>query len=377
MSVLFEPIKIGNIEMRNRFMRSATYYALAEENGFVGEASTALMKNLADNEVGLIITGYAYVQKNGQCFDDQNGIQDDDHIPGYREMTRAVHDAGGKIVMQIAHGGIGSRWVEQIGGDLVAVSIPDDESEKGPKPREMTNEDIEEIIHAFGQAAHRVQEAGFDGIQIHGAHGYLVTQFLSPIYNRRQDKWGGSLENRMRFVIETTREIKKQVDENFPVMIKLGCRDYIESPKKLTIEEGIRVVKALEKEGIYHIEISHGTVDRANRNLSTGITSPDKEAYLLPDAQKIRQATDMPLGLVGGMRSPSIMEQIVQSGIVDSISICRPLIREPDLLKQWKNGSRKSADCISCGRCFNRKDRKIHIHCAQLKPQELREGDKP
>jgi 2,4-dienoyl-CoA reductase-like NADH-dependent reductase (Old Yellow Enzyme family) len=363
MPVLFEPIKIGNIEMRNRFMRSATYYALADDKGFVGEASVALMKSLAVNDVGLIVTGYAYVQSNGQCFNDQNGIQDDDHISGYRKVTRAVHDSGGKIVMQIAHGGIGSRWIEQIGGDLVAVSMPEEESEKDPKPREMTDADIEGIIHAFGQAARRVQEAGFDGVQIHGAHGYLVTQFLSPYHNRRKDKWGGSLENRMRFVIETIREIKKRVDDDFPVMIKL----------RLTIEEGMDVAKALEKEGISHIEISHGSLDAANRRMSTGITEPGQQAYMLPDAQKIRESTSIALGLVGGMRSPSVMEQIIQAGTVDSISISRPLIREPDLISQWKKGSRKTADCISCGRCFNRKDRKMHIHCAQIKQTNKKE----
>jgi len=367
MSSLFEPIKIGTIEMRNRFMRSATYFALADDKGFVGEASAALMKNLAENDVGLIVTGYAYVQKNGQCFVDQNGIHTDDHIRGYQKMTRAVHDAGGKIVMQIAHGGIGARYTDQSGGDFTAVSIPKDPSNFKTPPRLMTEEDIETIIESFGKAARRVQESGFDGVQIHGAHGYLVTQFLSPYSNHREDKWGGSLENRMRFVVETARSIKNHVSDDFPVMIKLGCRDYLEDAKRLTVEEGASVVNALQKEGICHVEISNGTMGDTNRRRAAGITRPDQEAYMLPDARFIRENTrDIPLGLVGGMRSLPVMEKIIEAGTVDTLSICRPLIREPDLIKQWKNGAAKSADCISCGRCFNRDNRKMSIRCSQL-----------
>lgn len=366
MSILFEPVKIGNFEIKNRFMRSATYYALSDENGFIGDESVDLMKRLGSNDVGLIVTGYAYVLKNGQHFIDMNGIQDDDHIPGFKKMTKAVHDIGGKIVMQIAHCGVAAQTVARTGGDLMAVSVTDEVSGQGTQPREMTDEDIENIIRAFGLAARRVQEAGFDGVQIHGAHGYLVTQFLSPQSNRRSDKWGGGLENRMRFVVEITRSMKKHVDDDFPVMIKLGCRDYTESGNKLTIEEGARVARALEEEGHCHIEISNGIMDNTNRKLATGITEPEKEAYMLPDARVIRQAVDIPLGLVGGIRSPSVMEKIIESGTVDTISICRPLIREPNLIKQWKEGSRKSADCISCGRCFSLEDDKTRICCSQI-----------
>ena len=367
MSVLFTPIKVGKLEIENRFMRSATYSALADEDGLIGDESVELMKRLASNDVGLIITGYAYVLKNGQSFADMNGIQDDDHIPGYQKMTKAVHELGGKIVMQIVHCGVSSPTVASTGGDLMAVSVPEKAAGQGAQPREMTDEDIESIIGAFGQGARRAQEAGFDGVQIHGAHGYLVTQFLSPQSNRRSDKWGGSIENRMRFVVESTRSIKKNVDDDFPVMIKLGCRDYTEADAKLTIEEGAQVAKALEKEGHCHIEISHGMVDNTGRKLASGVTKPEQEAYMLPDARALRAAVDIPLGLVGGIRSPAVMEEIIDSGAADMISICRPLIREPDLVKQWKEGSRKTADCISCGKCFNMVEGKMAICCSQIR----------
>ena len=148
-------------------------------DGFIGRESIDLIRRLAENDVGLIVTGYAYVLKSGQSFPDMNGIQDDDHIPGFQEMTHAVHDADGRVVMQIAHCGSTSETVAKTGGDYMAVSLVDNMPDYGCQPRVMTEADIEEIIAAFGQAAGRVQEAGFDGVQIHGAHGYLVSHNFS------------------------------------------------------------------------------------------------------------------------------------------------------------------------------------------------------
>ena len=278
MSVLFEPVKIGNFETRNRFVRSATYFALADDEGFIGEPSVTLMKKLAEGGVGLIITGYAYISKSGQGFVDMNGIHTDEHIAGYTKMTQAVHDAGGRIVMQIAHCGSGSETTARTGGDYMAVSVTDKMPNYGNPAREMTEEDIQGIIDSFGQAARRVEAAGFDGVQIHGAHGYLVSQFLTPRSNLRQDKWGGNLENRMRFVVEVARSIKQTVSSDFPIMIKLGCRDYLDEGVGLTIEEGAEVAHTLEKEGVSLIEVSSGTQDDSYRKKRLGITLAGKRS---------------------------------------------------------------------------------------------------
>jgi len=375
MSILFEPIKIGNIKIKNRFVRSATYYALSDKDGFIGQASVDLMRQLAENEVGLIITGFAYVLKNGQCVPDMNGIQTDDHIPGYKKMTKAVHNADGRIVMQIVHGGANAYSVSIWGGDYMAVSVTENMPRYGIPPREMTEEDIESIIEAFGQAGRRVQDAGFDGVQIHGAHGYLVSQFLSPLTNKRHDRWGGSLENRMRFVIEIIRAIKKQVDKDFPVMIKLGCRDFTTDNSGLTIQEGAEVAGALEKEGICLIEISNGFP--FDQTLPLGVTSPEKEAYYLPEARVIREATSGSLCLVGGMRSLPVMAEVIKSGVADCISLSRPLIREPGLIKRWKQGDTRPAECVSCGGCFNRDGKGGHdIYCRQLKKMQEKQRAK-
>ncbi|MBU4318434.1 MAG: NADH:flavin oxidoreductase [Proteobacteria bacterium] len=367
MSKVFEPLKIGKLTIPNRFVRSATYYALSDANGYISDESVELMKTLAEGEVGLIITGYAFVSKQGQVFPDMNGIDEDDHIPAYQKMTLAVHERNGKIVMQIAHGGAQATFAAKGEGDYVAVSFNGDLPDFGRKPRELTDGDIIGIIESFGQAARRVEAAGFDGVQIHGAHGYLVSEFLSPTTNHRKDKWGGSLENRMRFLIEVIRSIKKQVSNDFPVMIKLGCRDYLDGTDSLTIEEGAAVAKAIAAEGIALIEISHGRVDKNFRKMMEKINSVEKEAFMLDDAKAIRSAVSIPLSLVGGIRSLSVAEKLVGSGVVDCISICRPFIREPDLVKQFKKSAKTTADCISCRGCMNRDDEgKLHIYCRHL-----------
>lgn len=359
MSILFEPARIGNFEIKNRFIRSATYYALSDQDGFIGGESIDLMKKLAASDIGLIITGYAFVARHGQVFLDMNGIDRDDHIGPLQKMTKAVHDAGGKIVMQVAHGGSGARAAAKGSGRYLAVSLTDELANKARPPAVMSDEDIEEIIEAFGQSARRVQEAGFDGVQIHGAHGYLVSQFLSPRTNRREDKWGGGLENRSRFVIEVARAMKKAVDPDFAVMIKLGCRDYVAGEAGLSIEDGAATARLLEQEGVCHIEVSHGIRDAS-------LIKFEKEAYMLPDAEVVRKKTGVPVSLVGRMRSLSVMEEAVRSGACDHISICRPFIRDLGILSKFRRGETDKSDCISCGGCFNiDKSGKMHIHCRQ------------
>jgi len=269
------------------------------------------------------------------------------------------------VVMQINHGGVNAYTASFRNYDYMAVSVYEGMAKYRKPAREMTDEDIEGIIDAYGQAAGRVQEAGFDGVQIHGAHGYLVSQFLSPVTNRRKDKWGGSLENRMRFVVEATRAIRKAVDDDFPVMIKLGVRDYLQEGQGLTIEEGADVSRTLEKEGMCLIEISHGvsTVQR----LILGITKPEQEVCFRDDAEVVRERTEGPTCLVAGFRSLPVIEEVLSSGVTDMIGISRPLIREPDLVKRWKSGDTAKAACVSCGGCFGKQVRGTHrIACYQI-----------
>jgi|TARA_B100002003_G_scaffold239117_1_gene258124 2,4-dienoyl-CoA reductase-like NADH-dependent reductase (Old Yellow Enzyme family) len=355
------------MEIQNRFVRSATYFGLADANGCIGDTSVQLMKALAANRVGLIMSGYAYVNRTGQVFADMNGIDADEQIPGYQRMTHAVHDEGGRICMQIAHGGVASTAAVARGERHLVVSARDARAGSSVKTV-MSDADIESIIDDFGQAARRVQEAGFDGVQIHGAHGYLVTQFLSPSSNRRDDRWGGSLQNRMRFVLEVVRAIQRNVTADFPIMIKLGCRDYLDAGQGFTIEEGAEVAAALEREGVCFIEVSHGVGGRAFSKVSRGKESkPIREAYLVPDAEIIRQATTVPLAVVGGMRSLPVMESVLEAGTADCIALCRPLIRQPDLVQRWAEGYAQPADCVSCFACLKTdKDGNSDVQCREI-----------
>jgi len=365
MSILFEPVKIGNFECRNRFVRSATGYGLADVEGYPNQDNIDLMRHLAENEVGLIVAGFAFVMKSGQEGHDQDGIQDDDHIPAYRQMTDAVHEAGGRVALQIAHGGMIS-WGEERPVVSVAEDIPE---QAAAKPREMDDGEIHEIVDAFAQAARRVEEAGFDGVQLHGSHAHLMSQFLSPITNRRLDKWGGSPENRMRFAVEVTRAVRKVVSEDYPVMIKLGCLDLAEGRDGMTAAEGAEAARALEEEGVCWTEVSTGYPMSSCTPM--GVTTPEKEAAFLPLVRTVRRKTSGMLGLVGGLRSLPVIEEAMQSCGAETVSLCRPLIREPDLIKRWKAGDTRPAECISCGRCINpASGGGMEIYCYQLKKNQ-------
>ena len=227
----------------------------------------------------------------------------------------------------------------------------------------MTPDEIELIIEAYGQAARRAREAGFDGVQIHGAHGYLVNQFLSPLVNRRGDGWGGSLEGRMRFLRAICQEVRRQVGPDYLVFIKLGMMDHAEGG--LTAEEGVRVVAALEEMELDAVEISGGIAGALKRdaNIRPAIRSTSDEAYFRPLAEKARPATSLPIALVGGFRSRGVMEAVLDAGDADFISLCRPLICEPDLPNKLRAGLQERSACISAGRCWPEKAGEMGIAC--------------
>ena len=367
MSILFEPFKIGNFEIKNRFVRSATYSAVSDQNGYVTDAGIALKKKLAENEIGMIITGFSYVLRNGRRSADMNGIHCDEQIPSYQQMTKAVHEREGRIVMQLAHAGYMADEANSSGEDFLAVSIIDSLPDFRKKARVMDESDIKTVINAFGESARRVQEAGFDGVQLHAAHGYLITQFLAPRLNLRKDRWGGSLKNRMRFLIEIIRSIKKNVDDDFPILVKLGIRDYLDFGPEMPTKEGVQVAAELEKEGVCFIEISSGKSDSHEAKVQGDIRTEDQEAYFLDDAKAVRKSVSLPLCLVGGIRSFNVAEKVVEAGTVDCVSICRALIREPDLIKRWKNGDRRRADCISCWGCIHWQEGNTTVLCRHLR----------
>lgn len=367
MSILLEPVMIKNIAIRNRFVRSATYDGFAESNGHVSDGQMKLFSGLADGGVGLIIAGIAYVHHTGQISPFQNSIAGDEFIPGFKKLIKAVHDRGARIAVQIFHGGREAKYLKTKNVLPFAPSVIENDQYYRGEYREITDSEIWEIIQAFGDGARRAKEAGFDAVQVHGAHAYLLSQFLSPYTNRRQDQWGGNLENRLRIYSEIYKDIRKKVGEDYPVFIKIGVHDGF--PGGLEFDEGKQAAKFLANLGFDSLEISQGL--RGERYEGTEykahINSLDKEAYYRNWCREIKSQTDIPIMMVGGLRTLSLMKEIIQNREADFISLCRPLICEPSLINQWKTDEHKKARCISCNKCVVEIYKGRPISCVQTK----------
>jgi 2,4-dienoyl-CoA reductase-like NADH-dependent reductase (Old Yellow Enzyme family) len=359
MSILFTPIRIRNLELPNRFVRSATGDRFTEGAGFVADKKIALHAELAEGGVGLIISGVAHVHPAGKTNFSQTSIASDDTIPGLTRMTKAVHERGGKIAAQLFHGGReAARYWNTVNQEAIAPSvIAGDPYFKG-EYRSMTTEEIWNTVRAFGDAAKRAQEAGFDAVQLHAAHAYLPSQFLSPCGNRRNDEWGGQLENRLRFHREVYQDMRKKVGEDYPLLIKLGVQDGLAGG--LEFSEGLQAAIGLARWGYDSLEISQGLRGKyyEETEFRTGIHTVDREGFFRDWAREVKKRVKVPVMMVGGLRTFVLMEEVIQNGEADFVSLCRPLIREPGIIQEWKNGNRRRAACISCNQCLerNRKD---------------------
>jgi 2,4-dienoyl-CoA reductase-like NADH-dependent reductase (Old Yellow Enzyme family) len=348
MSKLFDVTQLNGMTLKNRFVRSATAEGMAVEDGEATPRLINLMAELAEGGVGLIITGHAYVAKRGQATPGQLGIYDDKLIPGLRAMVDAVHKRDGKIVAQLAHSGM-LAIPKLINSAPLAPSAIEGLSDV--PLQEMTIEDIHETIEAFGKAADRAHEAGFDGVQIHAAHSYLLSQFLSPAFNHRKDSYGGSIENRARMPVEVVQGIRKRLGRDHPVSIKMNCRDFLEGG--LELEDALQAGTMLKQAGIDAIEVSGGTfVSGDLMPVRTGIETEKDEAYFQTEARTFKQRIDIPIILVGGIRSFSIAARIIDEHSADYISLCRPFIREPGLINRWRSGDLSRATCLSDSKCL-------------------------
>lgn len=381
MPTLFEPTRIKSLELPNRLVRSATFEGMADEHGRPTEALFKLYRRLAKGGIGLIIAGYTYVSPDGRNpFPGMGAIDRDELIPDYQDLTRRVHEHGTKIAMQIAHSGRQTS-AASVGGQPIAPSAVKDKTHF-VKPRAMTEEDIDRVLDAFAAAARRVAESGFDAVQIHGAHGYLVNQFLCPHTNRRTDQWGGSLENRMRFVAELYRRCRAQVGDSYPLLIKISAQDAMK--RGLRIEEGAVMAEMMADMGFDGIEVSCGIGEdgmssmrgevpveafltewpmyrersflfrflmrRLGRRLVKPL--PLTEAFNRAAAAAIRARTDVPLFLVGGNTDPTVMEEIVANREVDYISLSRALIADARFPNRIRAGRREPSDCMHCNLCL-------------------------
>jgi 2,4-dienoyl-CoA reductase-like NADH-dependent reductase (Old Yellow Enzyme family) len=346
MSLLFTPSQIGNLDLPNRLIRSATAESMADAEGRPLPPLKRLYQDLARGGVGLIITGHLYVHPSGRAHPEMTGIYSDDLIPDLAELADAVHQEGGRVAAQINHGGMQCK---DSGSETIAPSAVNAPFLSQPA-REMTPDEIDLMIQAYAQAARRAQEAGFDAVQVHAAHGYLNSQFLSPFVNRRTDEWGGDPEKRMRFLRAVCQAVREQVGPDYPVFIKLGMMDGVEGG--LTPEGGARVVASLEEIGMDGLEISGGIEGDRKMNVRKGVDSEEEEAYYRHLAQIARPVTDLPITLVGGLRSRRVMEDVLATGDADFVSLCRPLISETDFPNRLRLGQQEESACISANYCW-------------------------
>ena len=390
-SIVFTPAHIGGLEIKNRLVRSATADALATERGEVSDVMVDIYGKLAAGGVGLIITGGVIVDTTSAFYGFPR-VDNDSFIPGLSRVSKAVRKVNPncKVILQLAHSGrqmpVLSKMIPLLPPLFLAwvTKHPEVINEAGkihemPEPiapsalydtlferipRALRLEEINKIVDAFALAICRAKEAGFDGVQIHAAHGYLLSTFLSPRTNVRNDKYGGSTENRARIVTDICALARKKVGEDFPIMIKMNTTDFL--PGGMDTGEAVRIGDLLSQAGLSAIETSGGmweclTLSKEELGWEpvllpesrTGIKSREQEAYFLPGAAALKEKVKIPIILVGGLRSFSRIKEILESGAADFIALSRPLIRQPDLPALWKSGKgQDKAECISCNGCF-------------------------
>ncbi len=382
---LFEPITIGSVSVPNRVVKSAMAEGQADELGRPKPELIKMYARWARGGVGLAITGMANVRP-GYSFGKEIGLYDDTLIDPLRALTDASHEHGGRIFAQLCH---------------APPQIPRAKAQRlgsvGPSAgfcltnwlfhRPISSADLTQLTHEFGAAARRARQAGFDGIQLHAAHGYLLSRMLSPRLNRRSDRWGGSFEGRLRLLEEVYQRIRQEVGPDYPVTIKLNAHDG--RRPGLDLDTSLRIAKQLQAWGIDAIEVSAGIGDVGlgcypNRGevpvdegksflrrelpfmrplvpllgpvirLMTRSIRFQQEAYFRPLAEAFAQALHVPIICVGGIRSRAVAEDILQSTPIAMVSLARPLIRQPALPRDWQRGRNLTAQCASCNRCFVR-----------------------
>ena len=394
-SIVFTPAHIGQLEIKNRLVRSATYERAATNKGEVSDFLVDLYRTLGKGGVGLIITGIAGVYSKALAPERIIRADNDDFIGGLRKIPQAVREVAPdcRVVLQLHHPGRqvihqedAVKLIPVLPPALMAyiqkhpeVIAPPGEASPVVEPtapsavydatfdrtpRALTPDEIEEIVEAFAEGVRRAQEAGFDGAQVHAAHGYLLSSFLSPRTNQREDQYGGSTENRTRVVKDIYQRARRKVGDGFPILIKVNTTDFL--PGGIDLNEAVRVGKLLSEVGFAAIETSGGmweAVTRKKEELGwppvfipesrTGIKAQDQEAYFLQGAKALKEKTSATVIAVGGFRSFSKIEEVLTSKAADFVSMCRPLIRQPDLPIIWRSGEGPDkAECISCNACL-------------------------
>jgi len=350
LSALFSPITIKNTEIPNRAVLPPMGTGLCEKGGEVSDALLAYMKRQAAGGAGLLISEITAVHPTGMISPLEVGAWDDQFIPGLKKLADVMQASGSKAAMQLHHAGRESMYMLKKGKAMGPSATPSLIYQQ--PPREMSLEEIQEIISSFGQAARRAREAGFDAVEIHGAHGYLLTQFLSAISNQRTDAYGGDFAGRARFVIEVAREVRKCVDEDFPVLLRISAEEYIKNG--YTVDDVLTILPDLVEAGVDVIHASVGT-----HGSPAGVTSAPPAfdtGFNVWRADKIKQAADIPVIAVGRFNDPRPANEVIQKGEADFVAFGRQQLCDPDFLEKARQGRYEDIRrCIACNQgCIER-----------------------
>jgi len=353
MKNLFDKTRVKNLELKNRFIRSALWMKMADEDGHINENLIKVYEGLAKGGAALIITGYAFISKDEQPNSRMVGIYDDLFIEEHRTLVERVHKEGSKIALQIVLGGSQSHHPDAKTMNILGPSAIKNRV-TGLTPREVSKEELKEITKKFADAAERAKLAGYDAVQIHSAHGYFLSQFLTPYYNRRTDEYGGSIQNRVRIIYEVVEAVKERVGRDFPIMIKLNFDDFMDEGEGLKEAEALEVFKKLDEIGLDIIEVS-AVNESSGKGLAparTSINSLDKQSYFREATARIAEEVKAKVILMGGNRNVSLMSEILNTTAIEYVSIARPLLCEPDLINKWAENSEYRSKCISCNKCW-------------------------
>jgi len=369
---LLKPIRIKNLEIANRLVMPPMGTALGNDDSTVSEANLAYIKRRAESGAGLIITEITEVHPLGSASRNCLAVWDDKFIAGLNKLADVVHAQGSKIAMQLHHTGRENYLLQRKNKAIGPSAIPSYIFGFLGAPREMTLEDIEETIAAFGSAAVRARKAGFDAVELHGAHGYLLMQFLSANCNQRTDKYGGDFRSRSRFMIECLKEVRKQVGQDFPISIRLSGEECIKNG--YTISDMQTIIPDLVSAGADMINVSFGTHGNPEVNIDTPNPSapveydPGFKAYL---ARKIKDVTKVPVISVGRYVDPYEMDEVIARGDADFIAVARQHLADPDFLKNAREGHpQDTMECLACNQgCIERLSlEQLPIRCA-INPQ--------
>lgn len=363
MSKLYSHFKIGDMEIKNRFVRSATTSYWSTDDGILTDPIIDYYRQLAEGNIGLIIKGHSYVSVKGKAHSRQSGLSLEEHIPRMRELTEMVHSYSSRIIAQINHGGYTCKE------DRTTASAYKTENWEA---RELKKEEIDEIIEDFTKAAENAIKAGFDGVQIHAAHGYLNSQFLSDLVNKREDEYGGSLEKRATLLIKIYKSIREALGDEAIIGVKINGDDFAEEGG-VTINDTIFILSQLYSSGLSFAEISGGGPEQQQKiRKSRGRADEESgysEATWGAHVKKVRDSLpELPLIIVDGIRSKTVMNALLDNDVADLISMSKPFINEPNLVELLKKGQER-ASCIDCKKCISRENfAKTMLRCFHKHP---------